>query len=506
VRLPERKLGVLSDAYVRFFALCSELAGSHAQGGVVALVSNASYLDGPVHRGMRARLLAAFEEVYVLDLGGSALLGRTRERRDDNVFGVRPGVAVTWLCRYPDAQQRRLPGRVFYARMFGTREEKLAQLSAAGAHELEFQPLESAAPQCLYLPRPRNDARYSAYPALADWLPFQREGVQSNRDAMVVDHDRGRLLARLRAFCRGEDLPELQVALTALHHYDPGRARRALEEAFDADPDGTRGRLLQPIAYRPLDERVFCPVTPLCHRPRPELAQALAFAPAALISVRKDRGDLPWTHASWAMSTVDNCYLSARSSCRARAFPLRGVDGEPNLAPPLAAALGEVLGEAADVEQFAYYALCILSADAYRERWNAELHLDYPRIPLPKAAALFHRLAEQGRRLAVLLASPCATELSLPTPDARAHYAELDISEADGCIRLEAQTLLAVSPGALRLRVGHHRPLHTYLASRARWPLDAAGLQAVCARAERLQALWLTQQTTNRLVAELFAS
>jgi hypothetical protein len=336
-------------------------------------------------------------------------------------------------------------------------------------------------------------------------LPFHREGVQSNRDAMVVDHNRERLLERLRAFCRGEDLPELQVALTALHHYDPGRARRSLTEAFTADPDATRGIVLQPLAYRPLDERVFCPVTPLCHRPRPELTQALAHMPAALISVRKDRGDMPWTHAAWAFSTVDNCYLSARSSCRARAFPLRGVDGTPNLSQPLAAALSEVLGQTTEVEDFAHYALCILSAEPYRERWNAELHLDYPRIPMPPTAALFRALAEQGRCLATLIANACETSLTLPIPDARAHYAELDISEADGCIRLEAETLLEVQPAALRLRIGHHRPLHTYLASRARWTLDATGLQAVCARAERLQELWLAQQSANRLVAELLA-
>jgi predicted helicase len=139
---------VLADSYVRFFALCAELARERQNGAVVALVTNASFLDGLVHRGMRARLASWFDEVQVLDLGGSALVGRSRERRDDNVFGVRPSVAVTWLCRYPRTARSTLsPGTAHcsYARQFGSRNDKLAWLSAVAPEQLAFQPLA-----CLY--------------------------------------------------------------------------------------------------------------------------------------------------------------------------------------------------------------------------------------------------------------------------------------------------------------------------------------------------------------------
>ncbi|HEX7481448.1 MAG TPA: N-6 DNA methylase, partial [Polyangiales bacterium] len=68
VRLPEKKLGVLSDAYVRFFRWAAEAARSSSGGAVVGLVTNASFLDGPVHRGMRAALLRWFDRLWVIDL------------------------------------------------------------------------------------------------------------------------------------------------------------------------------------------------------------------------------------------------------------------------------------------------------------------------------------------------------------------------------------------------------------------------------------------------------
>src|SRR5205814_302279 len=131
-RLRERKLGVLADAYVRFMRWAAELARCNQAGAVLGLVTNASFLDGPVHRGMRAALARWFDGAYVLDLGGSALLARARGSgvHDGNVFGVRPGVAISfWVRRAGAASLRRVVLR--HTRVWGTTEEKLALLSTA---------------------------------------------------------------------------------------------------------------------------------------------------------------------------------------------------------------------------------------------------------------------------------------------------------------------------------------------------------------------------------------
>jgi predicted RNA methylase len=590
VRLPERKLGVLADAYVRSFRVCAEAARRSSAGAVVALVSNGSYLDGPVHRGMRAALLRWFDGVSVLDLGGSALLGRSAEQRDENVFGVRPSVAVTWLVRKPAAADGG-EARVRYVRWSGSRRDKLDRLACS---QPEFAALTPEPPLLRFVPTSRRDRAYAAYPSLAECMPFHREGVQSNRDGVVVDADRERLLERLRAFARGDELPELAPARRALPHYDPVRARAAVAEALARDPDGTRGVSVQAVAYRPFDERYFCPVTPLCHRPRPELARALAFEAAALISVRKDRGDVPWRHAAWATAAVDNCYLSARSSCRARAFPTHTPDGALNLSPQLQEQLAAISGGCVDPRTFPHYALAIASAPIYQQRFDAELRQDYARIPLPRTAAAVEALAAHGRALADLFAAPliaasggddaqggevlasaliaaswgddaqggevlasrlaagscgddaqggevlasrlvaasaldharavrsqgefasrplrhsgvaAASSRASPAHDERvsavaavharhwpepppgARFRDLSLSAADGGIELADTRIFQLTPSAFELRVGHHRPLHAFIAARAKQPLTRAGLVSVIARAERLAAL-----------------
>src|SRR5690606_21336320 len=93
--LDQRKLGVLPDDYVRFLRWGAEVVRRAPGGGALAMVTNGSYLDGAVHRGVRAALLRWFAWVDIIDLGGSALLAREPgSAPDQNVFGVRPGPAV----------------------------------------------------------------------------------------------------------------------------------------------------------------------------------------------------------------------------------------------------------------------------------------------------------------------------------------------------------------------------------------------------------------------------
>lgn len=369
--LDERRIGVLSDAYVRFFAWSvREVARA---GGALALVTNASFLDGPVHRGMRGAIRRAFPRVDLVDLGGSALVAKSRQANDANVFGVRPAAVVTV------AATRGAP-RIRYARLRGSAPEKMAALDQA----MEFAEVASAAPEHRFVPR-------DGAPFPDDWVgldalfPFHREGIQTNRDAVVVDADRDRLLGRMQAFALGLVRPDLEPAERPSRHYDPERARGVVREALERDPDG--GEWIRRVAYRPFDERFYVALAPLCHRPRPSLARAMDHSSMALVTVRKDRGERPWTHLAICRSIPDNCLLSVRSSCRARAFPTRDPSGAPNLS-----ARGRATG--VPVERWIAYAAAFLASDTYRERWDGALKSDYPRVPWRGTA--FDAIADAG--------------------------------------------------------------------------------------------------------------
>ena len=74
--------------------------------GVIAFVTNGSWIDGNSDAGVRACLAEEFSSAYVLNLRGNARTsGELRRRERDNVFGQgsRAPVAITILVKNPDA-------------------------------------------------------------------------------------------------------------------------------------------------------------------------------------------------------------------------------------------------------------------------------------------------------------------------------------------------------------------------------------------------------------------
>jgi hypothetical protein len=400
--------------------------------------------------------------------------------RDENVFGVRPSVAILLAARGPDHDEREL-APLRYARMHGAQADKLALLANTSLDDLPWRTLLPSGEHHRFVPTAEPSRQYARAVSLADAMPFQREGVQTNRDAVVVDTDRDRLLARMCAFARGERGAELLQANTRLSHYDPKRARRAVQAALERDPDGTRGVLIRRMQYRPFDARWFVPLAPLCHRPRPALLAAFDRAPFALVSVRKDRGELSWAHATASTLAIDNCLLSTRSSCRARAFPLRDPHGEENLAPAVAERWSDRLGRRVSAREFAEYALALLCNRKYRERNDQALRIDYPRITEPASAEQFELTRQHGAELAELLSAPLAGGGPASTEP-------IAIDRTSGEVRLGDVLVRTVSPAALALRIGHHLPLIDRMRDGAAHRLSFAELRDLCGRLEALCA------------------
>lgn len=378
----DRKLGVLSDAYVRFVRWALAILERSPRGGVVGFVTNASFLDGAVHRGMRTWMARTLDRIDVVDLGGSALVAR-RAVQDENVFGVRPSVAITIMGRAPGGHVR--AARVRRVRIAGSRDEKLAALASLELSGARFEPL-ALVPPAMRFTRAAQTAIPRSWPSIEEWMPFHREGIQTNRDELVVGRSRDEVLAKVEAFLESRSLG------LARGHFDPKRARAELRAA------GRLERFVVPIAYRPLDDRFVFTHRALCHRARLPIAAAMAHEPLALVTSRRDRGDRPFAHLGVVFAPADNCYLSARSSCRARVFPVRGPDGRLNLDARLVDALGARVGPVRERDAF-HYLVAFLSSAAYRARFDEALRHDPPRVPLPPDRASFERVVAAGAAL-----------------------------------------------------------------------------------------------------------
>ena len=122
----------LYDTYKLAIRWASDRIGDQ---GIVAFVTNGSWIDGNVDSGVRACLVKEFSSIQVINLRGNARTsGDLRRAEGDNVFGQgsRAPVAVTILVRNPNAAHDGC--RILYRDIgdYLKREEKLTILRDAG--------------------------------------------------------------------------------------------------------------------------------------------------------------------------------------------------------------------------------------------------------------------------------------------------------------------------------------------------------------------------------------
>ena len=169
----------LYDTYKMAIRWASDRVGDH---GVVAFVTNGSWIDGSVDSGLRACLAQEFSSVYVLNLRGNARTSGARRRSEgDNVFGQgsKAPVAISLFVRNPKAKHT---GCQIHYRDIGdylSRQEKLAFLRDAGsvAGVTDWQKIQPNAQHDWI------DQRSEEYQRL---YPLGSKGVKAGRDGQAV--------------------------------------------------------------------------------------------------------------------------------------------------------------------------------------------------------------------------------------------------------------------------------------------------------------------------------
>jgi hypothetical protein len=72
----ERNIQPLSDDYIKFIRFAHDRI-ERTGAGIVAMITNNTYLSGLIHRGMREELLKTFDEIYIINLHGNAIIRET---------------------------------------------------------------------------------------------------------------------------------------------------------------------------------------------------------------------------------------------------------------------------------------------------------------------------------------------------------------------------------------------------------------------------------------------
>ena len=185
----------LQDDYVKFVRMAETLIAA-AGCGVTGLVTNHGFLSILTLRGMRNHLLRTYELVRVLDLHGNSKIGEQApgDERDENVFDIQQGVAVSLLAR-----RLRHAGRVVtHGELWGSREAKYLALQSEN-QSVQVEVLTPRSPSYLLVPRDDGLAgEYETWTGLDDIFITLGSAITTGRDGLVVDFDEEPVVERVK--------------------------------------------------------------------------------------------------------------------------------------------------------------------------------------------------------------------------------------------------------------------------------------------------------------------
>ena len=405
--LGERKTW-LHDDYVKFFRFAQwqiEQSGS----GLIALVTNHGFLDNPTFRGMRAGLCETFSNIEVIDLHGNVKRGHVHRKGaadDESLFETAQGMALTVAWRGGGASGSPQMTR---GDLMGSRVEKLSVLAADGRDRIQKTIISPTSPNYFFssssnclLPE------YEAAMRLPDVMPLHTTAAVTARDWFVIDTCRNRLNERLEDFADlsicDDDIRARYFQRTRSSKYPPGdtrgwklpEARRRLAD----EPNWQRH--IRTCLYRPFDRRWIFWTPWMVDWPRRELMEQLSPDNFALVCRRQSVPGQPANFFWVADDIVIDGYIRSDNRGSESVFPCVRTDGEkansatPNFSDAVLAACEHCGFDTTDLPHYIY---ALFHATGYRQQYADALAIDFPRLFLPKAAALYRALSAVGRDL-----------------------------------------------------------------------------------------------------------
>jgi predicted helicase len=111
--------------YARFFRWASDRL---AENGILALVTNRSFIESRTFDGFRGVVEKEFHEIWVMDLGGDVRANPKLSGTKHNVFGIQTGAAISFMVK----KAKTKGCQIFYGRRpeMEAVEEKLAFLGS----------------------------------------------------------------------------------------------------------------------------------------------------------------------------------------------------------------------------------------------------------------------------------------------------------------------------------------------------------------------------------------
>ena len=419
----EKNIQPLDDDYIKFIRFAQDQIQKNPKGyGIIGFITNHSYLNGLIHRGMREELLKYFDTLYIMDLHGNSLLKETTPEGnvDQNVFDIQQGVAILIAVReksdpdyfstaYKSRDGIKEMAKVLYYDLWGSREDKYKFLESASLDSVNWIELQPTEPNYFFAPKDFDLAtEYNQGWNVTDIFPVNSTGVKTHRDHFVIDFDLEQLRKRIEDF-RNLTIADSEIinkySLNDNPQWNISDRRKSLNSCKDWQ------KYFQIYLYRPFDFRYYYNYEELVDRPRKEVMyHMIQQNNLALVYMRQVALNDNYNHFIVSDCIVDNRAFYSNKGTMSLAplyiYPNTEnkqtnlfIERTPNLSPTFLKTIKEKLGKIPTPEKIFYYAYAIFHSPTYRTRYAEFLKIDFPRLPLTSNQKLFHELAIKGEEL-----------------------------------------------------------------------------------------------------------
>ena len=461
----------LYDMYARFFRWASDRLNEN---GIIAFVSNSSFVDSRTFDGFRKVLTQEFNEIWIVDLKGNARTSGERRRQEaGNIFDdqIRVGIAI-WFC----VKKAGADGfKIMYeaVRDYAKSDEKLSFVSATPLRDRKFDRIrpdvknnwinltDNDFDTMLPLASKATKAAKTAGKERAIFKLFTL-GVSTNRDEWVYDDDPDVLSLKAIWFLENHALSGLKAPWDDAIKWSETLKRRVaagVTERFSSER-------LRIATYRPYVSRWLYASNLLVDRPG-NMADIPNRGATICLSFGKDFRVLG-SGAPFDLHMIGDTV----------GMPLNRIDADGTFYDNITDwALKQFTAHYKDAakgkpnklrkEAIFHYCYAVLHNPAYREKYAQNLKREFPRIPLyGTSIADFWQWAAWGE---ALMALHIGYEQVAPfplvrtdTPDAKVRAAGLQpkaLLRSDataGSIALDSETTLrGIPPEAWTYKLGN---------------------------------------------------
>ena len=431
--LNERNIQPLSDDYIKFIRLGHYYVEKNGE-GILAYISNNSFIDGIIHRQMRKVLMETFDEIYILDLHGDTRKKETAfdGDKDENVFDIMQGVSINIFIKkkqsviLSEARKGEVEGslaRVYHYELFGKRFEKYAFLAKTSFSDVPWKELCPQRPQFFFVPKDFSiQEEYEKGFKIDELMKMNTSGVQSGRDLLFIDENHYDLEARIEKLLQKKYDSNFSKCYNVEDSSGYPLLKRIAESQFNPSK-------IQKYLYRPFDPKIIYYDEKLIKRAFFKVHNNLIEKKEnfALIASRQCIDN--WKYVFCTNNVCDmNLIASAGKLGGGNVFPLYlyptegeeklGETRKPNLDEKIWHKIDACLDSSAPFpsassgnyaqndnshittpEQIFDYIYGVLHTPSYREKYKEFLKIDFPRIPYPENKEQFERIVSIGNKL-----------------------------------------------------------------------------------------------------------